>query len=89
MAHEIGPEGYRRSVAAIRDRGDLSQALSEDIPLLFLAGEHDALTPPSLALEMAQKVKNGRSAVIPGSGHMSALENPGAVAAALSDFFDR
>jgi pimeloyl-ACP methyl ester carboxylesterase len=88
MAREIGPEGYRRSLKAIRDRGGYEEVVAEaKIPLLFLAGEHDGLTPPSLAEEMARKSRRGRFAVIPGSGHLSALENPAAVAAALSDFF--
>ncbi|TAL17064.1 alpha/beta fold hydrolase [bacterium] len=90
MAREIGPEGYRRSVAAIRDRGDFVDVLTEaEIPLLFLAGAYDSLTPPALAEEMARKSKRGQFAVIPGSGHLSALENPAAVAAALEDFFTR
>jgi 3-oxoadipate enol-lactonase len=46
------------------------------VPTLILVGEHDALTPPALAQEMASKIPGSRLAVIPAAGHLSNLENP-------------
>jgi len=90
MAQVVGPEDFARSMASIRDRGDyLSVLRGTDVPLLFLAGTHDELSPVELAADMAKAARDGTGVEIPDAGHMSALENPGAVAEALEDFFRR
>lgn len=90
MARALGPEAYARSAAAIRDRGSYLPTLqATQVPLLFLAGAHDTLSPPALASEMARMARHAQAVVIPDAGHMTALENPAAVAAAFDDFFRR
>jgi pimeloyl-ACP methyl ester carboxylesterase len=90
MARDMGPELFIRSSASIRDRGSYLPTLhNSQIPLLFLSGDHDALSPPKLAAEMARAAKVAQAAVIPDAGHMTALENPKAVAVAFDEFFRR
>ena len=88
MARELGAFTYARSVRSIRDRGGYLDVLeNSEIPMLFVSGEHDLLSPPSLAEKMAGLAKNGDWAVIADAAHMTAVENPVALASAMGDFF--
>lgn len=87
MCRDLGPANYERSLKAIRNRGDYLDVLTgTEIPLLFVSGEHDAMSPPSLAEKMASMAKRGDWAVIGDAGHMTAVENPGAMARCMTDF---
>lgn len=46
------------------------------VPTLVLVGEHDAITPPSEAEQMAAAMPCARLQVIPHTGHMTPLEAP-------------
>jgi pimeloyl-ACP methyl ester carboxylesterase len=84
MAQDVGAEAYVRQQRAIVARPDSrSQLAAIRCPTLVLVGEHDALTPPALAVEMADGIDGARLVVVPGSGHLSTLERPGAVTDAL------
>jgi pimeloyl-ACP methyl ester carboxylesterase len=84
MAEEVGAEAFARQQSAIIGRPDSRPNLSSiRCPTLVLVGEHDALTPPDRAQEMAAAIAGSRLAVIPGSGHLSTLERPNEVSAAL------
>ena len=52
-------------------------------PTLVLVGEGDELTPPELAKEIAGGISGAKLVVVPGCGHLSTLEQPEAVNAAL------
>jgi pimeloyl-ACP methyl ester carboxylesterase len=89
MAQAVGVDGFRRQVRAIIGRADSRPDLSSiTIPTLVLVGDQDALTPPDIAREMAEAIPNARLSVIPDSGHVSTLEQPDAVTAALLDWLD-
>lgn len=82
------PETVEADLAAMRDRPDARASLPEiAIPTLVLVGEQDALTPPADSQAMADAIPGARLVTIPGAGHLAPMERPGAVAAALSDFF--
>ncbi len=82
------PETVAADLAAMRDRADSRELLgSIGIPTLVLVGEADALTPPADSRAMADAIPGARLVVIPGAGHLAPMERPGAVAAALGDFF--
>jgi pimeloyl-ACP methyl ester carboxylesterase len=49
-------------------------------PLVALAGDHDALTPPKYAQHFADHVAGARVVVVPGGGHMLPVEEAAAVA---------
>lgn len=55
-------------------------------PVLALAGAEDRETPPAYAQAIAERIPGARHAAIPGAGHISNLEAPDAVTAALSTF---
>ena len=59
------------------------------VPTLLLGGARDKGAPPEALAEGAAKIRLGEHVVIPDAGHISALENPAAVMAALESWFSR
>ena len=55
-------------------------------PTLVLVGEGDELTPPELAKEIAGGISGAKLVVVPDCGHLSTLEKPEAVNAALTEW---
>lgn len=85
MAHEIGPEAYLRQMKAIMGRPDSRQGLVEiRCPTLVLCGAEDARTPREVHEEMAASIPDSRLVVVPHCGHLSTMERPDAVNAALT-----
>lgn len=56
------------------------------IPTLILGGDRDKGAPPDVLAEAAALIPDCRHVVVAGAGHISNLENPAAVNAALEDF---
>ena len=84
MAEETGAEAFLRQEAAIIARADARAGLAAiKCPALVLVGDGDELTPPHLSQETAAGIRGSRLAVIPDCGHLSTLEQPAAVNAAL------
>jgi 3-oxoadipate enol-lactonase len=80
-------EGVAAGLAALRDRPDATPGLDQvSVPTLVLVGEHDAVTPPTLAAAMAGRVYGSDLVTIPNAGHLSNLENPEAFNAAVARF---
>jgi pimeloyl-ACP methyl ester carboxylesterase len=46
------------------------------VPALVVVGEHDRITPPAAAVELAGALPDGRLVVLEGAGHMAMLERP-------------
>lgn len=70
--------------AAMRDRPDQQELLGQiDIPVAVIVGALDAITPPSVSEQMAQSIRGAELSVIPDAGHLSPIERPREVAAAL------
>lgn len=87
MNEETGPEAYVRQQRAIIGRPDSRPGFAAiTCPTLVLVGDDDQLTPPALAREMAAGIRGSRLVVIPDSGHLSTLEQPQAVNAALVEW---
>lgn len=99
---ERHPELAGRLLHSLRDADDTSYALCAEAlalydvrahlgsiaaPVLAVWGEHDAVTPEALAVEIAGQVQNGRVERIDGAGHLAPVDQPEAVAAILSRFF--
>ncbi|MCL2787187.1 MAG: alpha/beta hydrolase [Micrococcales bacterium] len=59
------------------------------LPAAIVVGEEDALSPIPVAEEMATLLVGASFTVVPAAGHLSAVENPTAVAAALRDLHER
>lgn len=84
MANNIGREAFVRQERAIMSRADSRGLLATiDCPTLVLCGRQDALTPLARHEEMAATIKGARLEVIEDCGHLSTLEKPAEVNAAL------
>lgn len=87
MAEEIGPEIYVRHQQAIMTRPDSRPDLEDIVvPTAVIVGETDQLTPPEVAREMAEDISGAKLSIIKGAGHLSLIEQPDLVNAALADW---
>ncbi|GEA81649.1 alpha/beta fold hydrolase [Cellulomonas uda] len=77
----------QRAMASRPDRTDVLAAF--DGPVVVVVGDEDAVTPVAAAEHLASSARDAQLVVVPRSGHMSAVEQPGAVAAALDDLVQR
>lgn len=85
-----GPRGVAWAQRAMAARPDRTAVLREvACPALVVVGEQDDLTPPEAARAMADALPECELVVVPGAGHMSPIENPEPVAAALSGLLHR
>jgi pimeloyl-ACP methyl ester carboxylesterase len=87
MAQETGAEAFIRQQTAIMNRRDSRGDLAAiGCPTLVLVGDADQLTPPARAQEIAAGIRGARLVVVPASGHLSTLEQPERVSAALVEW---
>jgi pimeloyl-ACP methyl ester carboxylesterase len=90
MAEETGPDAFVRQQIAIMNRPDSRPDLAAiRCPTLVLVGADDEVTTPERATEIADGVPGARLVVVPECGHLSTLEQPVAVSAALVDWLGR
>ncbi len=84
MALEVGVEGFRREQKAIMARPDSRPLLVRiDVPTVVIVGRQDQVTPLPRSEEIAADIATSRLVVIEQCGHMSPLEKPAEVTAAL------
>ncbi len=84
MARAVGRDGYERQQEAIIGRADSRPTLAQiRCPTFVVCGREDALTPLELSEELAAGIVGSRLVVIEESGHMTAIERPREVTAAL------
>jgi pimeloyl-ACP methyl ester carboxylesterase len=84
MAREVGPDGFLTQQALILNRpGSFADLSRYRLPTLVLCGREDILMPVRLHENMAAELPNGRLRVLERCGHLSPLEQPRAVTAAL------
>jgi pimeloyl-ACP methyl ester carboxylesterase len=74
----------QRAMAARPDSFDTLRAF--DRPALVVVGEEDALSPVADAQAMADALPQGRLAVLPEAGHLTAVETPEAFTAEVAGF---
>jgi pimeloyl-ACP methyl ester carboxylesterase len=87
MAADTGPEAFVRQERAIMSRPDSRPLLASiSCPTLVLVGDGDELTPPQLAKEIVGGITAARLVIVPDCGHLSIIERPDAVNAALADW---
>lgn len=74
----------QRGMAA---RPDMTYLLSDiRVPTLVIAGAEDVISPPEEMRGIAAAIPRAQFVEIPNAGHMTTMENPVAVNAALTDF---
>ena len=90
MTVRVGPEIYIRQQGFVPLRPDSRDLLPTiAVPTLVVVGDQDTLTPPYLAEEMRDLIPHATLTVIPGAGHLSTMEQPEAVTAALRGWLTR
>lgn len=89
MAERVGRQGFLRQQRAILQRPDSRPDLPHiGVPTMVVVGSHDALTPPALAEEMAERIPGAVLRVVPGAGHLTPMEAPQAVTELLRQWLD-
>lgn len=87
MAADTGVDAFVRQERAIMRRPDSRPLLgSIKCPSLVLVGDGDVLTPPELSQEIAAGIPGARLTIVPNCGHLSTLEQPEAINAALAEW---
>jgi len=90
MIEQTGPEAFVRQLRAIISRPDSRPFLSAiRCPTLVLVGDGDLATPPDVNKEIADGIAGSRFVTVPHCGHLSPLEQPDAVNAALREWLER
>jgi pimeloyl-ACP methyl ester carboxylesterase len=88
MTQRLGREVFLRQNGMPREDGEAAlRALR--CPIVIICGEHDAITPLAGQHEMAHAIGCTHMAVIPDAGHMTPMEAPEAVNAALRRWLAR
>ncbi len=78
------------ALAGMRDRPDRTAVLGTvAVPAAVIVGADDTVTPPSEAEAMAAALPDATLHVVAGAGHLTPIEQPAAVTAALAALFDR
>ena len=85
MARTVGKDAFVRQQTAIMARPD-SRSLLPAIrcPTLVLCGAEDSVTPLDRHQEMAAAIEGARLEQVDGAGHLTPLEQPEVVTAALA-----
>lgn len=84
------PEAVAAALRGMALRTDTREVLSRYAgPLLVVVGEHDAITPPERARQLAELVKGSTLLEVKGAGHLAHLEQPALVNAALASLVAR
>ena len=70
-------------------RGSSAERLAQaDFPILFLVGDHDAVTPPDIIAGCHRATPASQLVVIPDSGHSTYFEQPDAFNVAVMSFLE-
>jgi pimeloyl-ACP methyl ester carboxylesterase len=78
------PEIFAAQVQALLARADASAVLEQiHCPALLLTGREDGWSGPAQHAAMSAKITGSQLVIVPDCGHMSMLERPEAVSAAL------
>lgn len=84
MTERVGRRAFLSQQAAVMGRPDSLPGLSAiACPTLVLCGRQDALTPVGVHEEIARAIPGAKLTIIEDCGHLSPLERPEAVTAAL------
>ena len=84
MAKEIGGDGFVRQQQAILGRPDSRPLLVEiEVPAVVIVGRQDMATPLPRSQQMAADIANAQLVIVEECGHVSPLERPAEVSAAL------
>ncbi len=81
------PQSIAAAQRGMAQRPDVTGMLGQiDVPTLILCGEHDAISPAEEMRGIAAAIPGSQYVEIAGAGHMSPLEKPAEVNAAIRQF---
>lgn len=81
--------GVIGAATAMMDRVDSTPTLETiTVPTLVLVGEEDTLTPVTDAVVLSSAIRGSRLVTVAAAGHLSPLEQPKVVNAAIAEFLD-
>ncbi len=89
FAHELLLSGrvFANDRIGIVSRPGIADQLDQiTIPTLIVVGDQDATAGPAEAERMHARIRGSKLVGVPGAGHASTVEEPGAVNAALGEF---
>jgi pimeloyl-ACP methyl ester carboxylesterase len=90
MVRRQNPNSLENDILAMRDRPDSFPSLpSIAVPVLVVVGAEDEITPPEKSEAMARAIPAARLEKIDGAGHLSPMERPDDVAAALDALLEK
>ena len=82
--------GIVGALHALRERPDSTPLLSRiQMPVLVVAGDDDQIAPAAGMKDMAEQIPGAAFVLIPSAGHLTPLEQPAKVNAALSAFLEK
>lgn len=85
IGYETKPEGAIHTAQAMKERPDRRHVLeATDLPVMLVAGASDQIIPAEKTFSVHKP--NIREVTLDGAGHMSMLENPGALIEAMNRF---
>lgn len=83
-------EAVIQALAALRDRRDRTDVLSTiTVPTAVVTGSEDVLMPMAVTDALVEGIAGATKHVIPGAGHLSAIERPAEFAAVLRELIAR
>lgn len=90
MGASLGEDTFMKQSMALTIRNDAFAVLADiACPTLVLGGELDRVCPPDRHEEIARRIPGAELKLLAGCGHISTLEQPDAVNAALLDLLER
>ncbi|MBC7283125.1 alpha/beta fold hydrolase [Hoeflea sp.] len=78
-------EGFAKSCEALAG-ADRAAASAIKCPVLAVAGDEDAVSPPGNAYQLADEIKGARAQILSGCGHWAPVEKPNECRQLLSEF---
>lgn len=84
----VEPKGYGQA-SRMLSSGDLIEdigALAPELPVQFIYGSADVITPPEVNLRAAAARPGAPVTVLPGAGHACYVEQPGSFGRAIEEF---
>ena len=86
----VDAESMRRFLAMLMRRDSVVSQLHEiEVPSLVITGAEDRALPQALSKKIDDGLPDSTLVVVPRAGHLSTLEQPEAVTAAMLDFLER
>ena len=84
---EGDPDGYAVTLRGLAERPDFTALLPQiDCPTLLIVGRQDAISTPAEMTAMARAIKGSRIVEIQDAGHVTPMEAPAEVTAAMEEF---